>query len=1070
MIARFCLACGSSLVRAADARDVRKTVTVIFTDITGSTSLGERLDPETLRRLVGRYFEQMKAVVERHGGTVEKFIGDAIVAIFGIPQVHEDDALRAVRAVWDMREALGRLNDDLQRGWGVRFQTRTGVNTGEVMAGDPTTGQTFVTGDAVNVAARLEQAAQPDEVLVGDVTHRLTRNAVTVEPLPPLALKGKEEEVPVFRLLDVRPGAPGVGRRFDSPIVGRGRQLSRLQHAFKSSVEDHACQLFTVLGPAGVGKSRLAQEMLASIGDEAAVLVGRCPAYGDALPLLPIREVVTQAAGINANESPDDVRSKIAALVKDSQDRGLVVERLAQVMGLTEANAPSEEISWAVLELLETLARDRPLVVMLDDIHRADASLLDLVEHIVEWTGDLPILLLCLARRELLEDRPTWGGGKPNSTTMVLSPLPDDECGQLLENLMGRERLDPSARDRIVRATEGNPLFVEEVLSMLIDEGLIGRDGEQWVPRADLSRVPVPPTVHALVAARLDRLGGDERRVLECAAVVGTTFSQAAVSAIAAERSGDDVGAGLRALVRRDLLGRERGADAREPTFHFRHAVIREAAYQAIPKEVRARLHESCANWLQSTGGDRAAEYDELVGEHLERAYRYHLEVGRLDEQRRELAARAFDRLAASGRLALARGEMTAAADRLRRSLDLLEPDSPRWPSLLLDLGTSLVCQGRLEEAARLVAAAPEAADRGGARVTVSALLALWHGDPDAAVSAAQEALRQWSPEHDPKIVCAALDVMGRADDALGRRDEAAEAFRRWAEVAEGNGLTGSHVQALMELGNLQFLSGGSDEGLRAARDLARATGTVRSLVLSDLSLVWWLGHHARGEEAVSVAEEALDLCRRFRIDLLPHAYVAAGWARNRISCDDGEALLAEGLSRAPNDDDVAIIVASSRGDCALRAGRIEEAVAQHEQGMARMRAAPAAAPVAVPFKRVCALVLAGRSEDANRALDEARTSPALPRHYLNAIWLQVGVALVATSAELLDAAVVAARQSAPLERALALLLGAQVIGGPATGRWLEEAAELWGAAGAHRDATRARRLLAQVAPARARE
>ncbi|HEV2069663.1 MAG TPA: hypothetical protein VGR26_07715, partial [Acidimicrobiales bacterium] len=292
----------------------------------------------------------------------------------------------------------------------------------------------------------------------------------------------------------------------------------------------------------------------------------------------------------------------------------------------------------------------------------------------------------------------------------------------------------------------------------------------------------------------------------------------------------------------------------------------------------------------------------------------------------------------------------------------------------------------------------------------------------------------------------------------------------RWAEVAERNGLTASHVQALMELGNLQFLSGGSDEGLRAARDLARATGTVRSLVLSDLSLVWWLGHHARGEEAVSVADEALDLCRRFRIDLLPHAYVAAGWSRNRISCDDGEALLAEGLSLAPNDDDVAIIVASSRGDCALRAGRIEDAVTQHEQGMARMRAAPAAAPVAVPFKRVCALLLAGRSDDANRALEEARTSPALPRHYLNAIWLQVGVALVATSAELLDAAVVAARQSAPLERALALLLGAQVIGGPAADRWLEEAAELWGAAGAHRDATRARRLLAQVAPARARE
>src|SRR5438093_3662215 len=691
--ARFCSACGRPLEAAAPPREVRKVVTIVFSDVTGSTSLGERLDPESMRRVMARYFEEMKAALESHGGTVEKFIGDAVMAVFGIPVLHEDDALRAVRAALEMRERLDRLNEDLERDRGLSILTRTGINTGEVVAGDPASGQTLVTGDPVNVAARLEQAAQPGEILIGEGTHRLLRDAVDAERIAPLSLKGKGEPVAAFRLHQVRPGAEAVRRRIDSPMVGRDRQLSLLNQTFDAAAMDRACHLFTVIGSPGVGKSRLVQEFVAAISERATVLRGRCLPYGEGITYWPVAEMVKQAAVVTDDDAPDAASAKVAALLP-GEEGGLVTERLIQAMGFTEAAAPAEELAWAFRKLLETLARTRPVVPVFDDIHWAEPTLLDLIDHVADWSRDAPILLLSIARQELLDLRQGWGGGKRNATTIQLEPLTERECEVLVENLLGMALLPEISKSRIAEAAEGNPLFVEQVLSMLIDDELLRRDDGHWVPTADLTTIPIPPTIHALLAARLDRLGGKERQVIERASVVGKVFYQGAVSELAPEPLRPEVGSHLMTLVRKEFIRPDHSDFARESAFRFRHILIRDGAYNGMPKETRARLHEAFSSWLERAAGARVAEYEEVLGYHLEQAYRYRMELGTVDDGARGMADRAARHLAVAGRRALNRSDFTAAGGLLGRSIELLPPDDQLRLELLLDLAQALMDLG----------------------------------------------------------------------------------------------------------------------------------------------------------------------------------------------------------------------------------------------------------------------------------------------------------------------------------------------------------------------------------------
>ena len=648
----------------------RKTVTVVFCDIVDSTGLGERIDPEVHRRIQEQYFEAVRGALERHGGTVEKFIGDAVMAAFGIPVAHDDDALRAARAATDLRVALSQLNKELERDHGLTLSIRTGINTGEVAAGDASQGQAFVTGDAVATAQRLEASARAGEILIGETTYRLVSNAVLAEPVEPLTLKGKAQPVAAWGLLGVVEGAPPFPRRLDTPIVGREDELARLREEFEAAVNDRRCRLATIVGPAGIGKSRLGTELVRSLTDQATTLFGRCLPYGEGITYWPLRGIVR---GVVGHLSPE----RIAQRLESADDAVRIAELVADAVGAAEAPGASEETFWAIRRFLEHLARERPLIVGLDELQWAEPTLLDLIEYLVGWTADAPILLLGLGRPELAERRPSW------PVTISLGPLSASDTERLADALS----VPAEERSRITAAAEGNPLFLEQLLA-LEQEG-----------RAET----IPPSIHAILAARLDRLEPGERGVLERAAVIGREFTRGAVSALSGEQS---VGPTLLALVRRDLIEPDLLPADGDDGFRFRHALIRDAAYLGLAKETRAELHHEHADRLGSAG-----ELDELVGYHLEQAFRYRQELGQADA---ELATASGERLARAGRRAVRRGDLPAAVGLLTRAAALLPDSNDQRHELLPLLGSVLMRTGDFTRAESVLDEALEAARAGG--------------------------------------------------------------------------------------------------------------------------------------------------------------------------------------------------------------------------------------------------------------------------------------------------------------------------------------------------------------------
>ncbi|MGH8929893.1 MAG: ATP-binding protein [Egibacteraceae bacterium] len=703
-----------TLTEPENKRAVRRVVTVVFTDIAGSTELAERSDPEQLRRVMSRYFAEMRMVVERHGGTVGKFVGDAVMAVFGIPQAHEDDALRAVRAAAEMRDALEPLNKDLQRDWGITVRARTGVNTGEVVTDHGDVGGALVVGDAVNVAARLEQAASSQEILLGEDTYRLVKGAVKVEPLKPLAVKGKSNRLRVFRLLRIVPGVHTTPtRRLDTPLVGRGEELDALRQVFEQVVSQQACQLFTLLGVAGVGKSRLAAEFVASVDDEATVLQGHCLSYGEGITFWPVAEIVKQVAGVSDDDSSQGAQAKLLRLLQGEDEAPLIVERVGQLVGFVQATVASDEILWGVRKLLEALARRQAVVVVFEDLHWAEPTFLDLIDHITDWSRHAPVLVLCLARPDLLAQRPSWGEGKANASSLELGPLSEQDSQQFMENLLGRRTLAGRVRARISETAEGNPLYLEEILSMLIDNGLLTEANGQWVATANLREIRLPPTIQGLLATRLDRLDTDERQIIEAASAVGTVFSQEALVELLPESLGRRVEPLLTTLVAKKLAN-PHPSNGRERVFRFHHALIRDAAYNATSKLGRAQLHERVADWLERTAGERIGEHEEILGYHLESAYRYGKDLRPPDAHARGLAWRAAERLSTAGIRALARGDMGAAANLLSRAVALLPAHDQRRLSLLPNLAEALMSTGELEDAEVTLAEALEAATSSG--------------------------------------------------------------------------------------------------------------------------------------------------------------------------------------------------------------------------------------------------------------------------------------------------------------------------------------------------------------------
>ena len=710
---RLCGYCGTELAPSTPARETRKTVTILFTDVTGSTALGERLDPESLRAVMARYFASMREVIERHGGTVEKYIGDAVMAVFGVPLIHEEDALRAVRAAAEMREALEQLNAGLRQERGVTLEARTGINTGSVVVGIGGAGAAIVVGDAVNVAARLQTAAAPGQILVGRATYELVRDAVEVGPAESLELKGKAEPVVAYRLSTVAPEAEGHRRRLDAPMVERDRELEGLRRAYERASTDRSSQLFTILGAAGVGKSRLVAEFLAGVRDDARVLRGRCLPYGEGITYLPVAEIIRQAAGIGETETADVERQRIDALVAGLPEAAAIARGLAGLIGLDVSAAP-EELVWAFRRMLEHLADEKPLVILIDDIHWAEPTLLDLIESVADLTRDSPILFLCPARPEFLDDRPTWGGGRLNATTILLEPLSEGSALRLIDALLPGAGLPEAVRARIAEGAEGNPLYVEEFVGMLIDDAALVAKGDGWTASAGLESVNVPPTIQALLSARLDRLGADERAAAERASIVGRVFEQPAVVAISPPASRAAIPRHLAALVRKELIRADRSGLSPWETFRFRHMLIRDAAYESLPKSARAELHELFADWLDETLGDRRLEVEEIIGYHLEQAFRYRAELAPIDAKGRDLAKRAAQALIAAGGRALERSDIGAAVNLYGRAAALLEPTDPARLAILPDLGRALDLNGRFDDAAAIFKEAVEYAEEAG--------------------------------------------------------------------------------------------------------------------------------------------------------------------------------------------------------------------------------------------------------------------------------------------------------------------------------------------------------------------
>ena len=692
-------------VESARVADVRKTVTIVFSDLVDSSRLGLQLDPEAHRNLLRRYFDEMREVVERHGGMVEKYIGDAVMAVFGIPGLHEDDALRAVRAAFEMREVLAALNDDLERDWGVRLAARIGVNTGEVITGDHSQGHLFVTGKPVNIAQRLEEAAETSEILIGEATHRLVRDAVLVERGGTRTVK-HGEVIDALGLLAVFEHTPGHLRRFDSPFVGRERHRATLQSAFGNAVSDRACHLLTVLGDAGVGKSRLVQEFVEALGNEVTVLRGRCLPYGEGITYWPLAEVVKDVARAEGQD-PGEQSVAIAARLVGEEKAELIAERIAAALGVgVPGGGTSEETFWAVRKLFEALARTGPLVVVFDDVHWAEPTFLDLVEHIALFSRDVPILLICIARPELLDTRRGWGGGKLNATSILLEPLSEAESRQLIWNLLGGAPLPAAAESRIAGAVEGNALFAEEMVAMLIDDQLLTREDDRWVVSSDLSDLPVPSSIQALLAARVEGLPADERAIVTAASVEGTVFHRGAVLDLTPDSFEPTLDLNLMDLVRRDVVRPDFADFAGDEAYRFRHALIRDAAYRSLSKSTCADLHERFAGWLERRAGDRLREFEEIVGYHLEQAYRSRAAIGSIDMHAATLATRSAQRLESAGRRALARSDLPAAIGLLERASDLLALDAPRRAALLPELGAALIEAGRLSDAEAVLAEA----------------------------------------------------------------------------------------------------------------------------------------------------------------------------------------------------------------------------------------------------------------------------------------------------------------------------------------------------------------------------
>ena len=905
---KFCPECGAAAVTRTSEQ--RKVVTVLFCDVVGSTALGESTDPEAVRTLLARYFERMKAIVDSHGGTVEKFIGDAVMAVFGVPAAHEDDALRACRAAVEMRDALPELG----------IGGRIGVTTGEVVTG---TSERLATGDAVNVAARLEQAAAPGEVLIGEATHALVHEAAVTEPVEPLTLKGKSEPVPAYQLLSVL-DAPE--RSHGSRFVGREPEVAQIVAAWERAYAQARCELMTVVGDAGVGKSRLVVEALGEV--DARVLRGRCLPYGEGITYWPVVEALKQLAAL-----PSDPIAEAA---------------MRSVLGESDVATSGDEIAWAFRKLLEEQA---PLVVVFDDIQWGDETFLDLVESTALLSAGAPLLLLCMARPDLVERRPGWPG------TLRLEPLPPEQADALIGDAVSGE-----LRARIAHAAGGNPLFISEMLAMA----------------AGNAEVDVPPTLKALLATRLDQLDEAERTVLERGSVEGEIFHRGAVQALAPEET--QVTTRLAGLVRRELIRPDRAQLAGDDGYRFRHLLIRDAAYDALPKAVRADLHARFAAWLDEQG-HALVERDEIVGYHLEQAARYQAELGQPDPA---LAERAAAGLAAAGRRANDRVDGRAALALLTRAAELLRPLrldlalelDAAWANDWVDIRAAARAAGGVADRAE------DAGDRSGAMLARAMALLLRFDSGDlSATDEPQELCRAALPfeekRDDPRRLALLWELLANAAHNRMQLDAAVDAYERALRYRRlaGDSPSGMGFDWSLILGPRP-----ADEGLQMLDELA----VGRPPGAADLGRAVLLAMLNRTDEAWPLAEARSDHLREVGGGYSGREYlavIAMIEGDRRRACRHHTELI-DGAPPGSDGVNASYRLILARDLCYL--GRLDEA----EPLLRRAQAVPADPVGRSLAPGVEALLLAGQGE-LKKAEALARVGIAAAESETDNLWLQ---------------------------------------------------------------------------------
>ncbi|MER5882139.1 adenylate/guanylate cyclase domain-containing protein [Streptomyces sp. NPDC001910] len=840
--AAFCPRCGTACVAAGDTAtaEERRVVTVLFCDLVGSTALSGRLDPETLRTVTLRYFALMRARIEEHGGTVEKFIGDAVMAVFGVPVRHEDDAHRALAAARGMVTGLDGLNAELAREHGVRLAVRIGVNTGEVVVSvDPAARQALVSGEVVNIGARLEQHAGAGDILIGPATLHAAGPSAVTESAGALSLKGVGAPVPAHRLVALHEDDPERVRRFDTPFIGRAQEMAELRLLLRKLETDPRSHLVTVYGEAGLGKTRLLREWLR---DCPAYGEGRCRPYGETGSLSPLAEAVRQ---VLAAVGEDAALTALPAPERTEAEQALRLLRA----GLLADGTPSpsaDDTLMALACLLDALSRERPVVVVLDDCHWASGPLLDMADRLLDELDRSPVALVCVARPELLETRPGWGSGRMRSASLLLTPLTREEAAALADELVEvaahRQGVLEGALDR----AEGNPLYLEHLTAMA----------------AECDDLPL--TVHALLGARIDALPPEERTLLQVAAVLGREFQRADLTELAgAEEPADSPGGLLRGLVRRRLIEAAGRTLSTSSVLRFGSALVQETAYRGMAKKVRARRHEHAARVLVDHDAGDAA-----VGSHLARAHRLLSELGVHDDDSDALRARAAGLLTRAGAAALARSDLPWADDLLTQALELAAPGEPFAGEAARRLGETKVARGEPERGRELLAEALGAADRTGDRLGAAhARLALTALDPrhGSAAEVAEAALPLFTGAGDDQGIARACVRIAQDRQRRGLHAEAEDLLRRALDHADRADAEPERALALGAVG-ISLWRGPTPVARAVARceELLTVHGAGRPTVRATLGcpLAVLLALHGRHEEAHERLAEAARLAR----------------------------------------------------------------------------------------------------------------------------------------------------------------------------------------------------------------